>query len=103
MAVTVLTQADFHKKISESKLPVLVDFYADWCGPCKRIAPLLSEISEEMADKVLVCKVNIDNNQGLAEEFSVMSIPYVVCFKEGKKVNEVVGAVPKEELLALLA
>jgi thioredoxin 1 len=56
-----------------------------------------------MADKVLVCKVNIDNNQALAEEFSVMSIPYVVCFKEGKKVNDVVGAVPKEELLALLA
>jgi thioredoxin 1 len=103
MAVTVLTQADFHKKIGESKLPVLVDFYADWCGPCKRIAPLLSEISEEMADKVLVCKVNIDDNQALAEEFSVMSIPYVVCFKDGKKVNEAVGAVPKSELLALLA
>jgi thioredoxin 1 len=102
MAVTVLTQANFHEKIKESKLPVLVDFYADWCGPCKRIAPLLAEISEEMADKVLVCKVNIDENPALAEEFTVMSIPYVVCFKDGKLVNKVIGAVPKEELIALI-
>ncbi len=103
MAVTVLTQADFHEKIKESKLPVLVDFYADWCGPCKRIAPLLNEISEELAGKVLVCKVNIDENGGLAEEFGVMSIPYVVCFKDGKPVDQIVGAVPKENYLAMVS
>ncbi len=102
MAVTVLTQADFHDRINESKLPVLVDFYADWCQPCKRIAPLLNEISEEKAGEALVCKVNIDENPDLADEFSIMSIPFVVCFKNGNPSGNVVGVAPKDNFLALL-
>ncbi len=79
-----------------------MDFYADWCQPCKRIAPLLEEISEEKAGEALFCKLNVDDNQEIADEYSIMSIPYVVCFKNGKPYKNVIGAVPKDELLALL-
>ena len=102
MEVKQLTSADFHETIKNSEIPVIVDFYADWCGPCKRIAPLLKEIAAESGGKVLVCKVNVDENQDIASEFSIMSIPYVISFKNGEVYKHVVGAVPKSELLALI-
>ena len=102
MAVKQLTSADFHETINQSNIPVLVDFYADWCGPCKRISPLLMEISNENEGKALVCKVNVDENPDLASEFSIMSIPCIISFKNGGLHKRIVGVVPKNELLALL-
>ncbi len=102
MAVKVLTQADFSETINNSAVPVVVDFYADWCAPCKRIAPLLEELSVEKEGEALFCKIDVDENQDIAEEFNIMSIPYVVCFKNGKPFKNVIGAVPKDELLALI-
>ena len=102
MAVRQLSSTDFHETIKESKLPVLVDFYADWCGPCRRVAPIVSSISDETEGKALICKVNVDENQDLAAEFAVMSIPYLISFKNGEPYKRVVGAVSKSELLALL-
>jgi thioredoxin 1 len=81
---------------------VLVDFYADWCGPCKAIAPFLEAIANENTGKILVGKVNVDGNQELAAEYSVMSIPHFISFKGGNVHKQTVGAVPKNELLALV-
>jgi thioredoxin 1 len=102
MAVTALTQENFKETIQGSKLPVMVDFYADWCQPCRRIAPLIEEISNEMPDKVFVCKFNVDEGEEISREFNIRSIPYVMCFKNGQPYKNVIGSVPKDELLALL-
>ena len=102
MAIITLNANNFDETINQDDIPVIVDFYADWCQPCKRIAPLLAEIAEENEGKVRVCKVNVDENQGLAAKYSVMSIPYVISFKNGKIHKNVVGAVSKDELLALI-
>jgi thioredoxin 1 len=101
MAVLSLNESNFNETIKNSAIPVLVDFYADWCQPCKRIAPYLEEIAAENNGSILVCKVNVDQNQSLAAAHSVMSIPFVMCFKNGKVHKQSVGAVPKSELLAL--
>jgi thioredoxin 1 len=92
----------FNQIITDSKNPVIMDFYADWCQPCKRIAPVLEEISNETEGKALICKINVDDNQNLAAKYSVASIPNVVSFKNGEVHKRVVGVVPKEELLALI-
>jgi thioredoxin 1 len=80
---------------------VLVDFYADWCGPCKRLAPVLEELAAENDGQVLVCKVDVDTNKELAARFGVMSIPLVVCFKNGQPVGQLLGGGSKEKLLEL--
>ena len=102
MELTILTDSNFEEIVSSSNIPVIVDFYADWCGPCKRIAPALEEISKEKAGEILVCKVDVDQNQGLARAYQVMSIPNVISFKNGELYKRAVGAVSKDELLALV-
>ena len=102
MASMPLNAGSFKETIENSKIPVIVDFYADWCQPCKQVAPLLEEIAAENQGKVLVCKVNVDENQQLAGEYSVMSIPFIISFKNGQVYKHVIGAVPKHELLALI-
>ena len=102
MGVEVLNKATFKQVISGSTTPVIVDFYADWCQPCRRISPLLEEISNENKGKLSVYKVNTDLDPDLAMEFSVTSIPNIVSFKNGQLYKRVVGVAPKEELLDLV-
>ncbi|MCL2421916.1 MAG: thioredoxin [Defluviitaleaceae bacterium] len=102
MAITMLTGNNFEEIIKKSKIPVIVDFYADWCQPCKRIVPSLEEIAAEKDGEVLVCKVNVDEDQELAIAHQIMSIPYVISYKDGEVYKRVVGAVSKEELLDLV-
>ena len=100
MAVNVKTQ-DFEEQVAKASGPVLVDFWASWCGPCRMLAPVIDQLAAEQTD-VKVCKVNIDEEPGLAQRFGVMSIPTVVLFENGQEKNRSVGLVPKEKLLALL-
>lgn len=98
MSVINLTSENFEEQVMEARVPVLVDFWASWCGPCKMMSPVVDRISEEMGTSARVCKVNIDEQQELASKYNVMSIPTFLLFKDGKEVNRVVGAMPKEEL-----
>jgi len=102
MAIQNLTTNNFDEVIANSEIPVLVDFYADWCEPCKRIAPLLSEIADENEGKLLVCKVDVGEYQQLAVDYDVMGIPSVISFRGGAVHKRITGAVPKKELLALV-
>lgn len=98
MATKTVTDDSFKSDVLESDKPVLVDFWADWCGPCKMIAPALEEISDELADKVTIAKVDIMENTGIAGEMGVQSIPLMVLFKDGKPVAQKLGAAPKSAL-----
>ena len=102
MAIIKLTDDNFDEIVIKSNIPVLVDFYADWCMPCKRIAPILEEISNEKAGEILVGKVNVDESQNLASTYQVMSIPNVISFKNGDLHKRVTGVVAKEALLDLV-
>ncbi len=102
MAIIKLDNTNFDKEITESKGIALVDFYADWCGPCKMIAPIVEQIANERND-VLVGKINVDASPELAIKFGVMSIPTLIVFKDGVKEQVAVGYRSKEEILALLA
>lgn len=97
--VTV-TQNTFKSEVVESDVPVVVDFWAEWCGPCKKLSPILDEIAEEMDGQVKVAKVNVDNERMLGAMFQVMSIPNVMIFKGGQKVDEFVGLIPKAEIVS---
>jgi thioredoxin 1 len=92
------TDANFQKEALESDIPVLVDFYADWCGPCKMMAPIVTELADEYTGKVKIGKLNVDQEADTAEKYRVMSIPTIMIFKNGKPVDSVVGAVPKKVL-----
>lgn len=98
MATVNATNDSFKSEVLDADTPVVVDFWAEWCGPCKMIAPSLDEISAEMSGKVKIVKVNIDENPDLAVEYGVRSIPMLLAFKGGEKVNEMVGAKPKSGL-----
>ncbi len=98
-AITHLSDATFDEEISGSSEPVLVDFWAEWCGPCKMIAPVLEEIASEKADSLRIAKLNVDEAQNVARRFEVMSIPTLILFKDGQPVKRVVGAKPKQALL----
>ena len=101
MAVVNLASESFDEEVLLSGKTVLVDFYADWCGPCRMVSPIVEEISEERED-IKVCKVNVDSEPALAARFSVSSIPALMVFKEGKAVRSEVGAAPKTAILSML-
>lgn len=101
MSVIQLTSENFEEEVVKARVPVLVDFWASWCGPCKMMSPVVDQIAEDMGESAKVCKVNVDEQQQLAEKYGVMSIPTFILFKEGTEVNRTVGAMPKEELARL--
>ena len=100
MATSKTNDQDFKSDVLESDKFVLVDFWAEWCGPCKAIAPSLEEISEEMKDKLKVVKVNVDENPTVSQNYGIRSIPALMIFKNGEKVSEKMGALPKSALQA---
>ena len=101
--ITTLTDATFDEEIAAAGEPVVVDFWAEWCGPCKMIAPVLEEIAAEHAGKVRIAKLNIDDTPGAARRFDVMSIPTLIVFKDGQPAKRLVGAKPKGALLEELS
>jgi thioredoxin 1 len=98
MATVKVDKDNFQSEVLQSSEPVVVDFWAEWCGPCKMIAPALEEISTEMQGKVKIAKLNIDENQELAIQFGVRSIPTLLMFKNGELASNMIGAVPKSKL-----
>ncbi len=98
-ATKTVTDASFAAEVLGSEKPVLVDFWAEWCGPCKMVAPVLEEIASEHAAKITVAKVNIDENPQIARQYQIMSIPTMSVFADGKMVKSIVGAKPKAALL----
>ncbi|MCR5688878.1 MAG: thioredoxin [Clostridiales bacterium] len=102
MAEITITKANFEAEVLKSDKPVLVDFWASWCGPCKMLAPIVREISEEYDGKVKVGKVNVDEEMELAMRFNITGIPTLILFKGGKAVDSIVGYVPKEQITAIL-
>ena len=101
MAAVVITEANFEEEVLKADKPVLVDFWASWCGPCKMLSPVVEEIASEN-DKVKIGKVNVDEEGDLAAKYNIMSIPSLLLFKDGKLVNQSVGVVPKAEILDMI-
>ena len=102
MKEITITSKNFEAEVLNSDKPVLLDFWATWCGPCRMIAPFIAEIAEEMGDKIKVGKVNVDEQQELAVKFGIMSIPTVMVFKNGEVTNTSVGFKTKEQLIELI-
>lgn len=96
------TEANFDQEVINSDVPVLVDFYADWCGPCKMMGPVIDELAAEFAGKAKVGKLNVDDSSDIARAFRVMSIPTIMIFVHGKVVDSVMGVVPKQKLVEKL-
>ena len=102
MSIIQLTDKDFEEKVIKSTTPVLVDFYADWCGPCKLAAPVIEELAEEYKGRLTVGKVNVDENSILSGKYGVMSIPTMIVFKDGKEVERASGFGGKEGVIKLI-
>ena len=102
MAEITLTAQNFETEVLKSDKPVLVDFWATWCGPCKMIGPIVEEIAEELEGKVAVGKINVDKQPELANRYGVMSIPTLLVFKNGEITNKKIGYMPKEKILEML-
>lgn len=94
-----ISSENFESEVLNAKQMVLVDFYADWCGPCKMMAPIIEKLAEELNGKVKVGKINVDENQNLAMKYNIMSIPTIIIFKDGKEIKRLVGIRDKNELL----
>ena len=97
-----LTKGNFEDEVLKSEIPVLVDFWASWCGPCKMLAPTVAQIAEEYSGKLKVGKVNVDEEESLSREYGIVSIPTVILFKNGKPEKTSIGLVPKETLVSML-
>jgi thioredoxin 1 len=102
MAAGHFSESDFDEKVLKSDKPVMVDFFADWCGPCKQAAPVIDELAEEYKDKMVIGKVDVDENQALAAKYGVMSIPTLIVFKDGKEVERMSGFAGKEGYVKLI-
>ena len=102
MAEITITKENFEQEVLKSDIPVLVDFWAVWCGPCRMVAPTLAEIAEEKEGELKVGKVNVDEQPELARQFGIMSIPTMIVFKGGEPAAKTVGVQPKEDILKLL-
>ncbi len=100
--IVTLNDKNFQDEIKGTQVPILVDFWAEWCAPCRMIAPMLDEIAEEYEGKVKIGKLNVDQNRSIAAQFGVMSIPTLIVFKGGEMVEQMIGAQPKENLLKVL-
>lgn len=101
MAVITITKENFQSEVVQSDKPVLLDFWATWCGPCRMVSPIVDQIADERSD-IRVGKINVDEQPELAQQFRIISIPTLVVMKDGQIANKAVGAMPKEEILALL-
>lgn len=102
MSVLKFDEGNFEEEVLKAKGKVLVDFYADWCGPCRMMSPIIDEIAEEMAETVKVGKINVDNNQELAIKYDVMSIPTIMVFENGNPIKTFIGVTDKTEILEVL-
>ena len=102
MSVIELNKDNFEKEVMEAEVPVLIDFWANWCGPCRMMSPVIDKIAEEMGDKVKVCKVNVDENHELAEKYEIMTIPAFIVIKNGAESGRTIGVQPKEDILKLI-
>ncbi len=98
-----ITDANFEQEVIKSEIPVLIDFWAVWCGPCKAIAPIMTELAAEYEGRLKVGKLDIDNNQEVSVKYGIRSIPTLLLFKDGKIVDQIVGAVPKAQIVAKLS
>lgn len=101
MAVITITKENFQSEVVQSDKPVLLDFWATWCGPCRMVSPIVDQIADERSD-IKVGKINVDEQPELAQQFRIISIPTLIVMKDGQIANKAVGAMPKEEILALL-
>ncbi len=97
-----LTDSQFEDEVIKSDIPVLIDFWATWCGPCRMIAPIVEELANEYNGKAKICKLDVDNNQQTAMKFGIRSIPTILIFKGGEVVDTIIGAVPKHQIVAKL-
>ncbi len=101
MNVTILTEKNFEQEVLKSEKPVLIDFWASWCGPCRMLSPLVDELAEEHSE-FKFCKVNVDEEENLAKNFGIMSIPTLIVFKNGEQKAKSIGSIPKEAILELI-